>query len=77
MKLSRVIFIIAAVIVGVWVLGLLIRLVGWVFESLLYIAAIIVIIGVLRYWWEKRKNSPQTDRERNAVDAEIVDDKSK
>jgi membrane protein implicated in regulation of membrane protease activity len=76
MKLPRVIFIIAAVIVGVWVLGLLVRLVGWVFESLLYIAAIIVIIGVLRYWWEKRK-SPQSDRERNAVDEEIVDNKSK
>jgi predicted MFS family arabinose efflux permease len=57
MKLSRVIFIIAVIIVGVWLLGLLFKLAAWFISSLLYIAAIIVIIGLVRYWWESRKKS--------------------
>ena len=59
MKLSRVIFIIAAIIVGVWLLGFVIKLAAWFINSLLYIAAVIVIIGIVRYWWESRhKQTP-------------------
>lgn len=61
MKLSRLIFIIAIIIVGVWVLGLLFKLTAWFISSLLYIAAIIVIIGLVRYWWEGRKKPSKTD----------------
>lgn len=60
MKLSRLLFIIAVIIVGVWALGLVFKLVAWVLSSLLYIAAIIVIVGLVRYWWESRK-SKKTD----------------
>lgn len=74
MKLSRLIFIIAAIIVGVWVFGLLLRLGAWIINSLLYIAAVIVIIGVVRYWWESRKKS-KTANTRKVVDAEIVEPK--
>lgn len=67
MKLSRVIFVIAAIIVGVWLLGLLIKLAAWFINSLLYIAADIVIIGLIRMYFEKRKNAKlhpeNTDKE--------------
>lgn len=62
MKLSRLIFVIAAIIVGVWLLGLLFKLAAWFIGSLLYIAAIIVIIGLVRFWWESRKKSVPTDK---------------
>ncbi len=55
MKLSRLIYIIAVIIVGVWVVGLLFKLAAWFVSSLLYIAAVIVIIGLVRTWWEQRK----------------------
>lgn len=58
MKLSRLIYIIALIIVGVWALGLVFKLAAWFMSSLLYIAAIIVIIGLVRNWWEKRKKPP-------------------
>ena len=70
MKLSRLIFIIAAIIVGVWLLGLLFRIAAWLISGLFYIAALIVIIGVVRYWWESRKKS-------KVIDAEIVETKKK
>lgn len=62
MKLSRVIFVIAAIIVGVWLLGLLFKLAAWFISSLLYIAAAIVIIGIVRYWWESRKKQNSTEQ---------------
>lgn len=62
MKLSRVIFVIAAIIVGVWIVGLLLKLAAWIISSLLYIAAVIVIVGVVRYWWENRKKPAKTDK---------------
>jgi predicted MFS family arabinose efflux permease len=55
MKLSRLIYVIAVIIVGVWVVGLLFKLAAWFVSSLLYIAAVIVIIGLVRTWWEQRK----------------------
>lgn len=61
MKLSRVIYIIALIIVGVWLVGLLFKLAAWFISSLLYIAAIIVIIGLIRSWWESRKKPTKTD----------------
>lgn len=70
MKLSRVIYIIAAIIVGVWLMSLLFKLAAWFISSLLYIAAIIVIIGLVRHWWESRKNS-------KVIEAEIVEPKKR
>lgn len=60
MKLSRVIFAIAAIIVGVWVLGLLFKLAAWVIDSLLYIAALVLIIGLISMYLESRKKATQT-----------------
>lgn len=70
MKLSRLLFIVAAIIVGVWVLSLLFRIAAWLISGLFYIAAIIVIIGLVRYWWENRKKS-------KVIEAEIVDTKKR
>lgn len=70
MKLSRLIYIIAVIIISVWVLGLLFKLAAWFINSLLYIAAVIVIIGLVRNWWENRKKS-------KVIDAEIVDTNKK
>lgn len=61
MRLSRLIFIIASIIVGVWAIGLVFKLVAWFMSSMLYIAAIVVIIGLVRSWWEKRHASPRRD----------------
>lgn len=74
MKLSRIIFVIACIIVGVWILGFLLKLAAWLISSLLYIAAIIVIIGLVRYWWESRKGSTSRGKGK-IIDAEIVDKK--
>lgn len=74
MKLSRVIFIIAVIIVGAWLLGFILKLAAWFISSLLYIAAVIVIIGVIRMWWENRKKN-KADSKNKIIDAEIVDKK--
>lgn len=62
MKLSRVIFIIAAIIVGAWLLGLLLKLAAWLINGLLYIAAIILIIGIVNTYLENRRKRPSTKR---------------
>lgn len=72
MKLSRVIYIVACIIVGVWLLGLLLKLAAWFVSSLLYIAAVIVIIGIVRAWWESRKKDKANSKNK-IIDAEIVD----
>lgn len=78
MKLSRVLFLIAAVIVGVWLLGLVFRLAAWLISSFLYVAAVIVVIGIIHYWWTQRgrqgRNTPTT-KKRDVIDAEIVEPK--
>lgn len=57
MKLTRLIFIVAAIIVGVWAIGLLLKLAAWVINSLLYIAALIVIVGLVSAYFESRKKN--------------------
>lgn len=76
MKLSRVIFIIATIIVGVWLLGLVLKLAAWIISGLLYVAAIIVIIGILLYWWENHQK-PRATKRRKVIDAEIVNKNDK
>lgn len=56
MKVTRLVFLIAAVIVGAWLLGLVFKLAAWLINGLLYVAAIIVIIGLVSAYLESRKN---------------------
>ncbi len=55
MKLSRLIFVIAAIIVGAWLLGLILRAAAWIISALVGLAAIIVIIGVVSAYFENKK----------------------
>lgn len=59
MKLSRLIFIIACVVIGVWLLGLIFRLAAWLINGLLYVAAIIFIVWLITVFLEQRKNQPR------------------
>lgn len=55
MKITRLIFIIAAVIVAAWLLSLIFKLAAWVISGLVSVAAIIVIIGLVAGFVESRK----------------------
>lgn len=55
MKTTRLVFLIAAVIVGAWLLGLVFKLAAWLIEGLLYVAAVIVIVGLVSAYLESRK----------------------
>ena len=53
-KLTRLVFAIAAVIVGVWLLALLFRVAAWIINGLLYVAAIVVVIGLVSAYLQSR-----------------------
>ena len=55
MKATRLIFLIAAVIVIAWLVGLVFKLAAWLINGLVYIAAIVVIIGLISAYFESRK----------------------
>lgn len=56
MKLSKLIFSIASIIIVVWLLGLVFRFAAWLISGLLYVAAIVVAIGLIMAYIESRKN---------------------
>lgn len=56
MKLSKLIFSIASIIVVVWLLGLVFRFAAWLISGLLYVAAIVVAIGLIMAYIESRRN---------------------
>ncbi len=61
MKLSRLIFIIAGIVIGVWLLNLVFRFAAWLIGGLLYVAAIVVIIGIIAAFIEQRKSKSHGD----------------
>ena len=54
-NVSQLVFLVAAVAVGAWLLGLVFKLAAWLINGLLYVAAIIVIIGLVSAYFESRK----------------------
>ena len=56
MKLSRLIYTIACIIVIVWLLGLVFRFAAWLINGLLYVAAIVVIVGLIASYFERQKH---------------------
>lgn len=58
-KLTRLIFVIAAIIVGAWLIALLFRVAAWIISGLLYVAAIIVIIGLVSAYLQSRKQKSE------------------
>ncbi|HMQ96115.1 MAG TPA: hypothetical protein PKD19_02745 [Candidatus Saccharibacteria bacterium] len=59
MKASRLIFIIAVIIVGAWAVSLVFRVAAWLINGLLYVAAIVLIVGLIAAFLEQRKNTPK------------------
>lgn len=55
MKVTKLIFSIAAIIVGVWLLGQVFKFAAWLINGLLYVAAIVVIIGLIAAFIEQRR----------------------
>ena len=55
MKLTRLIFTIAAIIVIVWILGALLKFAAWLISGLFYVAAIVVIIGIISAFIENKR----------------------
>ena len=55
MKLSQLIFVIAVVVIGAWLLGVIFRIAAWLIHGLLYVAAIVVIVGLILAYLENKK----------------------
>lgn len=55
MKITRLIFIIALIIVAAWLLGLVLKFTAWLISGLLYVAAIVVIIGIIMAFIENKR----------------------
>lgn len=55
MKITRLIFIIAAIIIAAWLIGLVFKFAAWLISSLVYVAAIVVTVGLISAFIESRK----------------------
>lgn len=55
MKLTKLIFSIAVIIIFVWLLGQVFKFAAWLINGLLYVAAVVVIIGLISAFIEQRK----------------------
>lgn len=54
-NLTRLIFSIASLVIIVWILGLVFKFAAWLINGLLYVAAIIVIVGLISAYIQRRK----------------------
>ena len=54
MSFSKLIYTIAALIVGVWLLGIIFRFAAWLISGMLYIALFVFIIGLILQFGEQR-----------------------
>jgi len=55
MKITRLIFLIAAIIVAAWLVSLVFKFAAWLINGLVYVAAIVIIIGLISAYIESRK----------------------
>ena len=54
-RFTRLAFNIAAIVIAVWILGLIFKLATWIITGLLYVAAVVVIIGLIAAFINKNK----------------------
>ena len=54
-RLTQLIFTIAVIVVGVWLLALVFRLAIWMINGLLYVAAVVIIVGLISAYVQGRK----------------------
>lgn len=52
---TRLVFSIASLVIIVWILGLVFKFAAWLINGLLYVAAIIVIVGLISAYIQRRK----------------------
>jgi c-di-AMP phosphodiesterase-like protein len=55
MSFSKLIYTIAALIVGVWLLGIIFRFAAWLVSGMLYIALFVFIIGLILQFGEQQR----------------------
>lgn len=55
MTVSKLIYLIAVLVIAVWLLGIVFRFAAWLVSGLLYIALIIVIAGLILQFIEQQK----------------------
>ena len=59
--LTRLIFSIAAIVVVVWLVAQIFNFVTWLINGLLYVAAVIVIIGLISAYVQRRSKPASID----------------
>lgn len=59
--LTRLIFSIAAIVVVVWLVAQIFNIVTWLINGLLYVAAVIVIIGLISAYVQRRSKPTSID----------------
>lgn len=59
--LTRLIFSIAAIVVVVWLVAQIFNIVTWLINGLLYVAAVIVIIGLISAYVQRRSKPASID----------------
>ena len=59
--LTRLIFSIAAIVVVVWLVAQIFNFVTWLINGLLYVAAVIVIIGLISAYVQRRSKPTSID----------------
>lgn len=77
MKLSRLIVIIAAIIVGAWCIGLLFRLTAWLLNGLVGIAAVVLVVALIYRWVEGAKSTTSGSTKKDPLKIEREPSKEK
>lgn len=52
---TRLVFSIASLVIIVWIVGLVFKFAAWLINGLLYVAAIVVIVGLVSAYLQQRK----------------------
>lgn len=56
MRLARLLFIVAIIILAVWLLGNLLKFAAWLISGLAYVAALVVVIGLVVMYFDRRRH---------------------
>jgi uncharacterized oligopeptide transporter (OPT) family protein len=57
MKLRNILFSIATALIALWVLGVVLKIAGWFIHVVIMIAAILIIIGIIRVFIDNKKGT--------------------
>lgn len=55
MKLNQLLFVIAAIVIGAWLLAMIFKIAAWLINGLVYLAAIVLIIGIISAYVKRHK----------------------